>query len=117
MICRLATLVVAVAVGVAGMLTLPVASGLEQARRLKVEVEALLPVGVPPDDARPFTPHLTLARVRDDARREVRAIARDVEAEGGPSVALVIDHVVLFRSELSPQGPTYHELARIAFTG
>lgn len=99
------------------VLMLPVVSGLERVRRLKVEVEARLPGGVPPDDARPFTPHLTLARARDDARREVRAIARDIEGEGGPSLALVIDHVALFRSELSPRGPAYHELARIAFTG
>lgn len=69
---------------------------------------ALRPLGFKPED-RPFRPHLTLGRVRLTRAREplVRAVeqARDV-AVG----EVLVDRVVLFRSDLRPSGPIYAKL-------
>ncbi len=102
--------------GAPRVLMLPVAEGLDALRELKAAVEGRLPAGVPPDDARPFLPHLTLARVRDDARREARALARDWSAPS-TAVASPVTGVTLFESRLSPQGPEYRALARLALAG
>ena len=59
-------------------------------------------------DARPFRPHLTLARSRGRSTAdELRALSREakrakMEAES------VVQSIDLMRSELSPNGSTYH---------
>ena len=102
--------------GTARAVMLPVAEGLDALRDLKAAVERRLPAGVPADEKRPFLPHLTLARVRDDARREARALAREGVAPSA-AVASPVTGVTLFESRLSPQGPEYRALARIALAG
>lgn len=57
---------------------------------------------------RPFTPHLTLARLRDRLPRAKIAQIADIQASAGPSR---IDRVTLYESRLSPAGPTYVPLA------
>lgn len=99
--------------GTPRVLMLPVVSGLEPLRHLKALVDRRLPAGIPPDDPRPFTPHLTLARVREALRREVRILAREMTATRWPAVASPVNHVSLMRSVLSPRGPDYDELARL----
>lgn len=69
-------------------------------------------LGVPAED-RPFTPHLTLARVRRQAGpRERRSLA---EAVGGlpppPRVPYDAREAVLLRSRLQPSGARYKPLA------
>jgi 2'-5' RNA ligase len=66
-----------------------------------------------PKEARPFSPHLTLARVRDPVggRKLARALA-SVPAEPFGSVA--VSSLVLFRSELTGRGAEYAELERVA---
>ena len=55
-------------------------------------------------EARPFWPHVTLARVRRDQRTPVlRAVP--------PSEAFVASEVTLYRSRLSPRGAAYEALA------
>ncbi len=67
-------------------------------------VKALSSVGHEPE-RRPFSPHLTIGRLRipDDISK---ALAAQFESE-----PFRIDHLVLFRSVLGPGGPTYHRLA------
>ena len=69
---------------------------------------------------RPFTAHLTLARVQRDAA----ANQRQTLAEALPTVtlpaslgAIAIDRIHLIRSELNSQGSTYTALAEVALTG
>lgn len=99
------------------VLVLPVLAGVGALRTLKHLVEARLPEGVPPDDPRPYTPHLTLARVRPEAKREVRAVARSVEDLVTGSVCADATGVTLFRSDLSPRGAAHHRLAHMALRG
>jgi 2'-5' RNA ligase len=56
-------------------------------------------------EARPFSPHLTLGRFKERGHAADRdaLLAGQVRAAGRCRV----DHVTLYRSRLSPQGPTY----------
>ena len=67
-------------------------------------VKALCPVGYEPE-RRPFSPHLTIGRLRiaDDISK---ALAVQFESE-----PFRIDQLVLFRSVLGSGGPTHHRLA------
>ena len=59
-------------------------------------------------DARAFSPHLTLARVKEGGTPAdtVRLVRAQLEPAGG----CTIDHVTLYQSRPSPRGPTYTPL-------
>ncbi len=74
--------------------------------------EAFVATGFPREE-RPFSPHLTLARVRDPGSgRRLSQVVPSVPAE--PFGTVTVGSVVLFRSDLSPAGPDYSELFRAA---
>jgi 2'-5' RNA ligase len=88
----------------------------EKLAQLQKRIDAdLAPLGFTPE-ARPFTPHLTLARVRDQAAPEQRqelgrlVTATHFEAPG----SITVDAVHLMRSQLTPQGPIYTRLGSVA---
>jgi len=59
-------------------------------------------------DDRPFAPHLTLARVRDEATGpEARTIAAAVDALDIPDLRTRVDRIAVVESVLSPKGPRY----------
>ncbi len=61
-------------------------------------------MGVAPDQRHPFWPHVTIARCRKgSAQDRVGAVVVD---------RLLVDHVALFLSTPTPQGPSYTELQR-----
>jgi RNA 2',3'-cyclic 3'-phosphodiesterase len=79
--------------------------GADQLIAVEQEVSArLLRLGVPQDD-RPFTPHLTLARVRDAAG--LRARDWIGEFEGQALGTSRVDAITLYESRISARGPTY----------
>lgn len=68
--------------------------------------------GFPPEE-RPFSPHLTLARVKDpDSGRRLARALPSVPPE--PFGTVAVASLVLFRSDFSPAGPQYSELLRVA---
>ena len=81
--------------------------------QIEVEVASriggLLP-GERPDEAKPFHPHLTLARVKT----EVGAVDWPAILEAAPvsDVGSLVGHVSLFRSRGLPGGAGYEEIAR-----
>jgi len=76
---------------------------------------ALAPLGFTPE-ARPFSPHLTLGRARE--QRGVAGLAAALGHAGeGPPAPWRAGEVVLFRSHLSPQGSRYEVLARAPLGG
>jgi 2'-5' RNA ligase len=79
--------------------------GAEPLAALEQEVSARLRrLGIPPDD-RPFSPHLTLARVRDAAGLRPRDWVTPFAGETlGTSR---VDAITLYESRISSQGPTY----------
>jgi 2'-5' RNA ligase len=67
-------------------------------------VKALRPVGYQPE-RRPFSPHLTIGRLKIPAD-VARVVASPFESE-----SFIVGRVVLFRSVLGPGGPTYSLLS------
>lgn len=94
--------------------------GALQALHSQIE-QALAALGYPAE-GRAFTPHLTLARVREGAAAgEVEALGRSV-VERQPTAELplaqmLVREVILFRSDLRPEGPRYTPLQRAALQG
>ncbi len=81
-------------------------------RRLE---EAFAALGFPPE-GRPFAPHLTLGRVKSPRGRfELsRRLAALAAPEGEP---FQVGEIILYRSNLSPQGATYSPLKAIPLGG
>lgn len=75
-------------------------------------VAELMPLGLVPEE-RVFRPHLTLARARDKSGDRGLAEAAEVRRDADLGEARV-EHLVLFRSELSACGARYSALERAA---
>jgi 2'-5' RNA ligase len=93
-----------------------VSGEVEKLARLQQRIESgLRMLGFPPEGRR-FTPHLTLARLRDRATPEERArlgqLIADTEFEAAPS--FIVDSVNLMKSQLTPEGPIYTRLSSAA---
>jgi len=66
-------------------------------------------------DRTTFSPHLTLGRVRDTSSDQRRRLGRELQRQNlGELGWWRMDRVTLMRSELSPAGPCYRELASVA---
>ena len=92
-------------------------AGLEDGRDQLLALEReltgrLSTIGIPPED-RPYSPHLTLARVRDPAGLRPASLLDGLQTHTFGHSG--IDAITLFESRLSPKGPTYVALARAAF--
>jgi 2'-5' RNA ligase len=76
---------------------------------------ALSPLGFAAE-ARAFTPHLTLGRVRDNARPDERqSLGQLVSGTASPTDnEFSIASVYLIRSQLTPQGPIYTTIGSVA---
>jgi 2'-5' RNA ligase len=59
-------------------------------------------------EKRPFTPHLTVARLTPP--RNLQEFAPGLDGLPVPSERFVVDRLVLYRSHLSPRGATYEAL-------
>ncbi|OGO07094.1 MAG: 2'-5' RNA ligase [Chloroflexi bacterium RBG_13_60_13] len=79
---------------------------------------ALCPLGFPPE-SRDFSPHLTLGRLRDRASPEERGRlgqwAQSVRFEA--RLTFEVDGVRLMKSQLTPGGPVYSQLASVDLKG
>ncbi len=88
---------------------------LEKLAQLQKRIEAsLIPLGFPPE-ARAFSPHLTLARVRDYAGADQRQqIGQRIEKTDFNARHIIkVDAVQLMRSQLMRQGPIYSRIDTI----
>jgi RNA 2',3'-cyclic 3'-phosphodiesterase len=84
-------------------------------RALEREVTARLAFCDVPRDARAFSPHLTLGRVREASSLETRDALAGLAAPPGTSSP--VDAITLFQSRLSPKGPIYVPLLRTPLVG
>jgi RNA 2',3'-cyclic 3'-phosphodiesterase len=91
-------------------------AGTEPMRRLHDRLaDRLVPLGLPPE-TRPFTPHLTIARVKDPGRAPSRLVRQVLAAAAGDCGESAVNAVTLFRSRLSPRGAAYEPLLRVPLT-
>ena len=86
--------------------------------RLQRDVEAQLAgLGYRPE-ARAFSPHLTLARMRDTAMPEdLRRLGQAMRVLAVPATAFTAESVALIRSDLRPAGAVYTTLAALTLGG
>lgn len=92
---------------------------LEPLRQLQKKVEsALAPLGFPPE-AREFTPHLTLARVREgmppDERERLGKLV--ISTRFAVATSIDVDAISLMRSQLTRAGAIYSRIALIKLAG
>ncbi|HLE02899.1 MAG TPA: RNA 2',3'-cyclic phosphodiesterase [Dehalococcoidia bacterium] len=92
--------------------------GVEKLLRLQEGVEKVLsPFGFPRED-RAFTPHLTIARLREGvAPQEARAFGQAFLRASPESVSFKVEGISLMKSQLTPSGAIYTRLAFIPFRG
>lgn len=68
-----------------------------------------------PLEKRPFSPHLTLARIKEHAREVGRALAGSGVMEHPQSLGtLSVQAIALIKSELKPSGAVYTRLCEVA---
>jgi 2'-5' RNA ligase len=76
---------------------------------------ALARLGFTPE-SRPFTAHLTLARMRDEASPPEReALGKLVESTSFEAGDFVVDSLSLMRSQLRREGPIYTRMTSVPF--
>ncbi|HEX9742745.1 MAG TPA: RNA 2',3'-cyclic phosphodiesterase [Nitrospiraceae bacterium] len=83
--------------------------------RLAADVEAaLVAIGFAPE-SKPFHPHLTLARIKEQSRDVGRALSQEGLLEQEMKLgSLPVEAVSLMKSELRPSGAVYTELCRLS---
>ena len=88
--------------------------GLDALSSLHMEVGARLqPLGFAPD-GRPYSAHLTLARIKAPLPASARTMLREAVAKSKADAgACRIDGVTLFRSRTAPGGARYESLLRV----
>jgi 2'-5' RNA ligase len=94
------------------VLWIGVCGGREELLAIERDIAArLMPLGVA-SEARAYSPHLTLARVREPAGLRTAALLDGLTDRVVGTVH--IGAITLFQSTLSPKGPTYTPLLRVA---
>jgi 2'-5' RNA ligase len=73
--------------------------------------KAISPLGFPTEN-RPFTPHLTLGRIKDHASRDEIAHTGQIveERDLGKIARWQVESISLMRSQLKPDGAVYTQL-------
>ncbi len=91
--------------GAPRVLWLAARGGLRELRRIQQALQDRLAL---PAEREVFSPHLTLARLKERVSRARLAKTPEFGASAGPSR---IDRVTLYESRLTPNGPTYVRIA------
>jgi 2'-5' RNA ligase len=97
---------------------LGLSEGEESVVRLGAGVSAALRARALSFDDRPLSPHLTLARVREDASsQDARAVGAAIEGLDVPRLVVEVREIAVMRSVLSPKGASYSVVAAAALSG
>jgi 2'-5' RNA ligase len=93
-----------------------IAAGTDPMRALHARTaDRLAPLGFLPE-RRPYSPHLTIARVKEAGRGTLRGVRDAIAATGADCGISAVRAVTLFRSRLSPHGAAYGALLRVPLT-
>jgi RNA 2',3'-cyclic 3'-phosphodiesterase len=87
--------------------------GLDALRAIAAEMDRrVVPFGFEPE-RRPFSAHVTLARIKAVPHGAGALVRQAVLAARVPEISWAVTHATLFESHLSPRGPSYEVVARI----
>jgi 2'-5' RNA ligase len=100
--------------GAARVIWLDVTKGATEIMAVHAEIGRRLAEAGFAVEARPFSPHLTVARVPDRARATVKALRERLQTAATMPIAWTARWVTLFRSDLSASVPRYEPLHEIA---
>jgi 2'-5' RNA ligase len=92
---------------------LGVAEGASAVRRIHAELERRLAALQFEPETRPYSPHLTVARVRDGQRSLGPSVRATLTSIALPAIAWPVTHASLFESDLSGSRPRYTERGRL----
>lgn len=93
-----------------------VEEGKEGLQSLHAELAECLPdLGFEPE-RRPYSPHVSLARVKDIPRSERSALRAVLQASAGEPAGFAVSALTLFRSRTLPSGSEYESLLRVPLT-
>ena len=96
---------------------LGIGAGTDDVKRVHAElVRRLTALGFA-TESRPFSPHLTVARVRDQHRSRVRDVRATLASIAFPPIEWPVGQVLLYESDLSGPRPRYTELGRLELEG
>jgi 2'-5' RNA ligase len=76
----------------------------------------LRPFGFEPE-ARPFSAHLTIARIKDAPKGVGRTVHAELDRMAIPATRVAVSRATVFESHLSPKGPRYEPVAFIPLHG
>jgi 2'-5' RNA ligase len=96
------------------ILSTAMAGGVERLRDLHAEIEFACQKAGVPLEGRPFTPHVTFARIRSPLSPSERRGIEQIPLPGPATEPFPISEVVLFQSHLEPSGPRYVPVARFS---
>ena len=94
-----------------------IAEGAEEIGALAEAVAGALHALGFPRESRPFSPHVTVGRVRERVSGQselIRRLREKADFEGGSAL---VQEVVVYASLLRPEGPTYQVLGRAPLAG
>jgi 2'-5' RNA ligase len=90
-----------------------VEEGREDLQSLYAELAERLPaLGFEPE-RRPYSPHVSLARVKDIPRSEGSALRAVLQTSSGEAARFAVGGLTLFRSRTLPSGSEYESLLRV----
>ena len=99
--------------GPARIIWMAIPHGGAELRALNAETsDRFAPLGFEAD-RRPYTAHLTVARVRDPRSARARALREALAAEIPEAVPFTVTSAALYRSRTSPKGSHYDVLLRV----
>ena len=99
--------------GAPRVLWIGVGAGTTEMQDLYARIEArLTPLGFAAE-RRPYSPHLTIARVKDPGPAPPRGLRQTIASIPADCGESAVTAATLFRSRLSPHGPGYEPLLRV----
>lgn len=87
--------------------------GVNEVREIHAELGRRLAALRYEPETRPYSPHLTVARVRDEHRGRAAAVRATLASIAVPVIEWRVTHATLFESDLSGPAPRYTERGRL----
>jgi len=93
------------------VLWLGLTEGADEMKKLAADVENMMNLLEFTEEKRPFSPHLTIARIKAPGNTD---FSKELEPLRGIGTdTCIIDHMTLFKSTLNPSGAVHYEIERI----